>query len=273
MRSLFGIAGLLLVCAAPASPASVSAAEMEVDLELVLAVDISYSMDFDELALQRDGYISAMTSKEVLDAIKDGPTGKIAVAYVEWAGSQQVRLSVGWHVIDGPKSAESFASKLAEIPLQRAYRTSISSALAFSAPLFDDNGFKGARRVIDVSGDGVNNQGPPVTVTRDEVVARGIVINGLPVMIKPPSNYSMDLPNLDEYYRDCVIGGPGAFMIPATSRETFKEAIRTKLVLEIAGIVPEPRVIPAQAGPTVSCTIGENMWGRRYGGYGGYGGN
>jgi hypothetical protein len=176
-----------------------------------------------------------------------------------------------WQIIDGPAAAEAFAAKLAETPLHRAYRTSISGALTFSAPLFDQNDFTGSRRVIDVSGDGVNNQGEIVTTTRDAVLAKGIAINGLPVMIKPPSSLALDIANLDDYYRNCVIGGPGAFVVPAKSRESFKEAIRTKLILEVSGLTPPARVIPAQAKPPVSCTVGESMWGRRFRGYGGYG--
>ncbi|GGE33097.1 hypothetical protein GCM10007276_07960 [Agaricicola taiwanensis] len=247
-------------------------AATEVDLELVLAVDISYSMDPDELNIQREGYISALTSPEVLTAIRDGVLGKIAVTYVEWAGSETQNVVVGWKIIDSPESASAFAAIIGEAPIQRAFRTSISSALVFSSGLFDRNDFEGIRRVIDISGDGPNNQGPIVTGVRDEVLAKGIVINGLPLVFKRPSYSLMDIEDLAAYYTSCVIGGPGAFVIPVSDKSQFSEAIRTKLVLEIAGNRSlqhrdGARVMAAQATtPEVwACTAGERLWRQRYG--------
>ena len=240
-----------------------------VDVELVMAVDISYSMDFDELKLQRDGYVEALASQEFLNALKQGMHGKVAVTMVEWAGVNDQRIVLPWRLIDGPASAQAVAAELAAAPVRRAFRTSISGALLFSAPLFEGNGFTGIRRVIDVSGDGTNNQGPLIQLTRDEVVARGITINGLPIMLKEPQPGSVDIKELDIYYEDCVIGGPGAFVVPIREREKFKEAIRAKLVLDIADRSNVPRVIPASAeNPRISCTIGEQMWQRRWGGGG-----
>jgi hypothetical protein len=240
-----------------------------VDVELVLSTDISYSMDYDELKLQRDGYVEAIQSTEFLNALKQGMHGKIAVTLVEWAGANDQRVVVPWRLIDGPESARAVAGEMAAAPVRRAFRTSISGALIFSTGLFEGNGFAGIRRVIDVSGDGTNNQGPLVAPTRDEVVAKGIVINGLPIMLKEPQPNSIDIKDLDIYYEDCVIGGPGAFVVPMREREKFKDAIRTKLVLEVAGIVPSPRIVPASAeAPRISCTIGEVMWQRRWGGGG-----
>ena len=242
---------------------------MQVDVELVLAVDISYSMDPEEQALQREGYIQALTSPEFLNALKGGMHGRIAATYVEWAGIAEQRIVMPWRLIDGEVSAAAVAAEINDAPYRRAYRTSISSALRFSTPLFEGNGYSGIRRVIDVSGDGTNNQGPLVTVTRDEVLAKGITINGLPIMLKRPNAATMDIEQLDIYYEDCVIGGPGAFVVPIRDREKFKEATRTKLVLEIASRPPEARVIPAQAQrPRISCTIGERMWQERWGGGG-----
>ncbi len=237
-----------------------------VDVELVLAVDVSYSMDPDEQALQREGYIAAITSPEFMRALKEGMHGKVALTYFEWAGSHHTQVVVPWRVIDGPESADSFVADIARARYTRASRTSISSALLFGATLIESSGYRGLRRVIDVSGDGVNNNGPLVTMARDEVLAKGITINGLPIMFKRPMSATMDIDNLDFYYEDCVIGGPGAFVIPIKEREQFKEAIRTKLVLEIASRTPQPRVIPAQArAPRVSCTIGELIWQQRWG--------
>jgi len=268
-----GGAAALAACAALAAPrladlpGKLSPGSVGVDVELVLAVDISYSMDFDELKLQREGYVEALTSKEFLNALKQGMHGKVAVTMVEWAGAAEQRIVVPWRLIDGPESAQKVAAELLAQPVRRAFRTSISGALLFSAPLFENNGFSGIRRVIDVSGDGTNNQGPLVHLTRDEVIAKGIIINGLPIMLKEPQPNSVDLKDLDIYYEDCVIGGPGAFVVPIRERDKFKDAIRTKLVLDIARHDEAPRAIPAAASaPRISCTIGEVMWQRRWGG-------
>jgi len=240
---------------------------ISVDVELVIAVDVSYSMDPDEQALQREGYILALTSKEFLQALRQGANGKIAITYFEWAGQFDQKIIMPWRLIDGPEAADAVAAEIARAPYRRASRTSISGALRFAKPLFDASGYKGLRRVIDVSGDGANNAGPLVQLIRDDVLAVGITINGLPIMLKRPYVGSMDIEELDVYYEDCVIGGPGAFVIPIREREKFIEATRTKLVLEIAGRQPEARVVPASSqAPRISCTIGERMWQERWGG-------
>jgi hypothetical protein len=242
-------------------------ASTEVDVELIIAVDVSYSMDPDEQELQREGYIIGFNSPEFLGALHQGAHGRIAVTYFEWAGASDQRVVVPWRVIDGPATAKAFTDAIAAAPYRRAYRTSISGALHFALPLFADSGYRSLRRVIDVSGDGVNNQGDPVAIVRDEVLERGVTINGLPILLKRPSLGSIDIENLDVYYEDCVIGGPGAFVIPIRERDQFREATRTKLVQEIAGREPEARVIPAASGkPRISCTIGERMWQERWGG-------
>ncbi|MET0905336.1 MAG: DUF1194 domain-containing protein, partial [Tardiphaga sp.] len=153
-----------------------------VDVELVLAVDVSYSMDMDELAIQREGYAQAIVSKEFLAALKSGPNGKIAVTYFEWAAASDQKVIIPWRVIDGPESADAVAAEIMKTPIRRASRTSISGAINFAMPLFDENRLHGIRRVIDISGDGPNNNGSPVTVARDAAVEKGIIINGLPIM-------------------------------------------------------------------------------------------
>jgi Protein of unknown function (DUF1194) len=266
------VAGVSLALAASATPtvpkfADTRASAIPVDVELVIAVDVSYSMDPDEQALQREGYVLALTSKEFLQALRQGAHGKIAVTYFEWAGQSDQKILMPWRMIDGPESADAVAAEIARAPMRRASRTSISGALRFAKPLFDDSGYRGLRRVIDVSGDGANNSGPLVEITRDDVLAAGITINGLPIMLKRPYTGTMDIENLDEYYEDCVIGGPGAFVIPIREREKFIEATRNKLVLEVAGRQPEPQIVPTASRARVSCAIGERMWQERWGGY------
>jgi hypothetical protein len=237
-----------------------------VDIELILATDISYSMDMDELAVQREGYAQALVSKEFLQALKAGPTGKISITYFEWAATSDQKIIIPWRLIDGPETADAVAAEIMRTPVRRASRTSISGAINFAMPLFDEDPYHGLRRVIDISGDGPNNNGTPVTLSRDAALEKGIVINGLPIMVKEPSFSTMDIENLDWYYEDCVIGGPGSFVVPIKDREKFKEAIRTKLVLEVAGRTPQHRVVPvAEKEPRVSCMVGEKIWQDRWG--------
>jgi hypothetical protein len=237
-------------------------AQTAVDLELVIAVDVSLSMDLDEQRLQRDGYLMAFRDPEVHKAIASGPNARIAVTYMEWAGPPTQNVVIPWTVIDGPQAARAFADALAAAPISRARMTSISAALQYSGRLFESSGAKGIRRVIDVSGDGPNNAGDPLVPVRDELVARGIVINGLPIMLKLAQGF-FDLAELDLYYTDCVIGGTGAFMIPIKQRDEFQTATRRKLLLEIAGYQPPARLIRVQSGPPpqgFDCLIGEKQW-------------
>lgn len=238
-----------------------------VDIELVLAVDISYSMDPDEQALQRDGYVQALRSREFLQALRQGIHGKIAITYFEWAGPQTQNVVLPWRIIDGPEAADAVAAEIAATPIKRASRTSISGAVLFARQLFAASPYRGLRRVIDVSGDGANNAGALIVPTRDDAIADGIVINGLPIMLKRPSINTLDIEDLDIYYEDCVIGGPGSFVIAIREREKFIEATRTKMILEVAGREPEARIVPAKADkPRISCTIGEKLWQERWGG-------
>ncbi|MDR3376346.1 MAG: DUF1194 domain-containing protein [Ancalomicrobiaceae bacterium] len=235
-----------------------------VDVALVLAVDISYSMDVAEQRLQRDGYIQALNAPDVLAAIAAGPNHRIAVTYVEWAGPSDQTVLIPWRIIDGPGSARAVTDELAAKPYRRAARTSIAGALSYSASLFDAFGGDVARRVIDVSGDGPNNAGPPVTEARAGVVARGIVINGLPIIWRRNVPGLMDIDNLADYYEACVIGGDSAFAIPVKTHETFSAATRLKLLQEVAGDEARPQVIPAAAS-AVDCLIGEKLWQQHFG--------
>jgi hypothetical protein len=273
MRTRLHLIAVLLALAAFALGAITSASAKNgtrpVDVELVLAVDVSYSMDPEEQRLQREGYFEALRSPLVLEAIRRGIHGKIAVAYVEWAGTASQEIVVDWTVIETRDDVERFIAGIHERPPRRFARTSISGVLDFATRMILDNDFEGLRQVIDVSGDGTNNHGRIVTAARDDAVAQGIVINGLPIMLnRNPTTYR-DFEELDVYYTDCVIGGPGAFMVPIRERSQFPEATRTKLILEIAGLpVPrdDARIVPVQLKePRVSCTIGERLWQERWG--------
>ena len=262
--SILGICWLLVVASLPLVLTAPAHAQLAVDLELVLAVDVSLSMDLDEQRLQREGYIAAFRDAELIKAILSGPTGRIAVTYMEWAGPSVQNVIIPWTLIDHPAAALTLADSLDRHPITRARMTSISQGLAFAGALFDKSGVKGIRRVIDVSGDGPNNAGPGVTVVRDQLVAQGIAINGLPILLKKPSSF-FDIGDLDVYYRECVIGGTGAFMIPIRERSEFKTATRRKLLLEIAG-TPPSLLVPAQFNEPMSggdCSFGEQQW-RRY---------
>ena len=253
---LFLLAGL--------APWSASADTMEVDLALVIAVDISYSMDPEEQALQREGFAEAFRSPLVHEAILRGMLGRIAVSYVEWAGSYDQKVLLPWTILDNPEGIMAFANRIAALPLRRAQRTSVSGAIDFGTRLLDESGVEAARRVIDVSGDGPNNQGRPVTPARDEAIAKGITINGLPIMLHKPGY--LDIAELDAYYRDCVIGGQGAFMVPAREREQFQQAIKTKIMLEVAGLPPkEPMIQRVQGTAPANCLVGETQWRDRMG--------
>ncbi|MGC4027186.1 MAG: DUF1194 domain-containing protein [Mesorhizobium sp.] len=244
--------------------ASASSAAEPVDVELVLAVDVSLSMSPTELGIQRDGYAAALLDKAVLDAIAGGAYGRIAVTYFEWAGNTSHQIVVPWTIISSQADAQRVVSRLTAYPPASARRTSISSALDFGADLLAESPFKSAKRVIDISGDGPNNQGAPVTEIRDQLIEQGIIINGLPLMTNGGYSSAYDVADLDAYYSNCVIGGPGSFMIPVNDWEQFPEAIRRKLVLELAA---KPQndfpIIYAQAKTPYDCLIGEKIWRNR----------
>jgi len=255
---------LCLVCLF--APAGAAAQGADVDLELVLAVDVSRSMDFEEQRLQRDGYVAAFRHPEVIEAISSGPVGRIAVTYIEWAGPAYQSVIVPWTVLAGADDALAFAEKLDGGEMLREHGTSISSALFFAAQLFASSGVHGMRQAIDISGDGPHNMGPPVLASRERVLAQGVTINGLPIMLRPGGGFGpYGIADLDIYYEDCVIGGPGAFMITIDELAQFPAAIRRKLVLEIVGPLPDAKVTPVafqERERRVDCLIGEKARGR-----------
>ncbi|MGN6584219.1 MAG: DUF1194 domain-containing protein [Rhizobiaceae bacterium] len=257
---------MILASACVGVAANAARADQTVDVELVLAVDVSLSMSPDELEIQRHGYAAAMADKQVIDAILDGANGKIAVTYIEWAGVHTQRIIVPWTIISSKADADAFSAKLtSEVP-QSARRTSISSGILFATDLFAESGLHAVKRVIDVSGDGPNNEGGPVTEARDKAVALGIIINGLPLMTNDGYISAYDLKDLDKYYANCVVGGPGSFMVPVNDWEQFPEAVRRKLVQELAGPPVQPRptvpaVVKVDTKPAYNCLVGEQMWG------------
>jgi hypothetical protein len=229
----------------------------EVDVELVLAVDTSRSMDYEEARIQREGYLAAITHKEFIEAVKGGMAGRIAISYFEWAGDVVEGSLIDWQIIESEADAVAFANKLASRPIEMQRRTSISAALAQGASLLASNPFQGMRQVIDVSGDGANNSGSPVEPARNKAVGAGIVINGLAIMLRPSGTPG----GLDQYYADCVVGGPGSFVLPVHKIEDFAVAVRRKLVMEVSGVQPHLPVRRIVTKPArTDCLIGEKQW-------------
>lgn len=232
----------------------------EVDVELALMVDVSRSMGPMELEIQRRGYAEAIASDEVVNVILNSFTGSIAVTYVEWAGYGLQREIVPWTVIDSYESARAVSARLTADFNYAMRRTSISGAVDYARESIRSNAFEGLRQVIDISGDGPNNDGQPVTDARDAALAEGIVINGLPLMTEDStSRWGID--DLDVYYESCVIGGPGAFVIPVLYWDDFPLAVRRKLVLELVG-PPEVLGLAQVSGRSedgYDCLIGEKL--------------
>ena len=226
---------LLIPLIVPAGPA---AAAEKVDLQLILAADVSRSVDPDEFHLQREGYAAAFTNAKVLNAIQSGPYRAIAVTFVEWSGSEAQRVVADWTVIRDEETAGDFVTTLRTAPRSFQGFTSISAAIDFSMKLFETSGVESERRIIDVSGDGTNNGGRPVNDARDEAVAQGVTINGLAIINQHPNPgytaHTQPPEGLGEYYRQNVTGGPGSFVITIEDFSTFAEAIVNKLVTEIA---------------------------------------
>ena len=251
------LAAVLAVAAGPGA-ATATEEEIEVDLELALAVDVSGSIDDEEAVLQRAGYIAAFRHPRVLEAIRRGAHGRIAAAYYEWAGYGLMKVIADWTLIHDKASALAFAAKLKGAPPETASRTAIGSAISFAVPFFEANEFESQRKVVDISGDGPNNWGGLVTVARDAALAKGITINGLPIINDRPSRFGRaPMRNLDLYYMDCVIGGPGAFIVVTSRFKDFGSAILRKLILEIAGKTPKmpPGAAAASADAVTSSML------------------
>jgi hypothetical protein len=219
---------------------SARADEGQVDLLLVLAADVSRSVDEKEFKLQREGFAAAMVDPRVLRAMTGGPTGRIAVIFVEWASEFEQRVVVDWAVIAGEGDAQDVAQRVLGAPRSFWGRTSISAAVEFSMAALARSPFQSDRHVIDVSGDGTNNSGIDVTAARDAAIAKGVTINGLVILSDEPlpTNPTHTHPpgGLTAYFENNVIGGPGAFVIEAEGFETFGQSIISKLIKEIAGL-------------------------------------
>jgi hypothetical protein len=219
----------------------------QVDLLLVLASDVSRSIDHPKFLLQRDGYAAAVSNKQVLDAIRSGPNGKIAICFIEWSGFGAQKVVIDWSMIDSPGTARKFGDQLAELPRSFADRTSISGGIEFSALQFDRAPFEAPRRTIDVSGDGTNNAGPDVQNARDQALAKGITINGLVILSDRQMPWNAEHTNppggLEKYYSDNVVGGPGSFVMAAEDFQSFGRAIVKKMIAEIATLRLAPHVI------------------------------
>ena len=246
---------------------SAAHANARVDLELVLAVDVSQSMDHEEQRLQRNGYVAAFRHRDIIKAIASGPHGRIAVSYLEWAGDHFQSIVIPWRTIASAGDANAFADELASRAIAREKRTSISNALLIAASMIRQNNIDGVRKVIDVSGDGPNNIGPPVTLARDRVVRDRITINGLAFVDERSEGLSsfFSVPNLDRYYENCVIGGEGSFAMPVHEKHEFTTAIRRKLLREIAFVPKDATGLLRKADyrppPTnFDCLVGEKKW-------------
>jgi hypothetical protein len=222
----------------------------QVDLLLVLASDVSRSVDAAKFKLQRDGYVAAVSNPRVIEAIKSGPHGRIAICFIEWSGVGAQKVVIDWMMIDGAKAAQDFAGQLDEAQRSFADRTSISGGIDFAMAQLERAPFQATRRTIDVSGDGTNNSGRDVTAARDEALAQGVTINGLVILSEQPLSWNADHTNppggLDAYYRNNVTGGPNSFVMVAENFNTFGQAILNKLVAEVAAAEPAEQTAAAQ---------------------------
>jgi hypothetical protein len=235
----------LLILIFLAAFSAVAAAAEQVDLLLVLAADVSRSVDSAKFQLQREGYAAAVSDPRVLETIRSGRNGRIALTYVEWSGVGSQRVVIDWTAIGDAESAKGFGDRLLEAPRSFADRTSISGAIEFAMAQLARAPYESARRTIDISGDGTNNAGRDVALARDEALAQGVTINGLVIFSETPLAWNPDHTNppggLDNYYRDHVVGGPGAFVLAAQNFSSFGQAIIKKMIAEVAQAEPPRR--------------------------------
>jgi hypothetical protein len=246
---------MLLLAATLALAAPLAAQDaVEIDAEIVLAVDASGSMDPEEREIQRRGYADALRHPDLMRAVTAGWFGRVSISYFEWAGDVRPATLIPWRLIDSPEAAASFAGEIESIRLPTWRGTSVSRAIDFAVDVIGGSPYKAGKQVIDISGDGPNNFGAPVTAARDRAIAAGITINALPIIIRPSRGVQ-----LDRYFEDCVIGGPGAFVLVVRAPDEFAFAIRRKLILEIAGEQPPERLRLANDHEPMDCMIGEMM--------------
>ena len=237
---------LALVTASLTLCGAARAAE-QVDLLLVLASDVSRSVDTRKFQLQREGYAAALSNPRVIDAIRSGPHGRIAICFIEWSGATSQKLVIDWTMVSDLASARKIGDQMLELPRSFADRTSISAGLEFSMQVLNSAPFEAPRRTIDVSGDGTNNSGRDIASVRDEILARGVTINGLVILSETPLPWNPEHTNppggLDTYYRNNVTGGPGSFVMVAENHNSFGQAIVKKMIAEIAWVEPEKPVV------------------------------
>jgi hypothetical protein len=241
VRTALALVACLLVLGGAARAAE------QVDLLLVLASDVSRSVDTRKFQLQREGYAAALSNPRVIDAIRSGPHGKIAICFVEWSGATSLKLVIDWTVVGDAASARKIGDQMLELPRSFADRTSISAGLEFSMTQLERSPYQATRRTIDVAGDGTNNSGRDIVTVRDEVLAKGVTINGLVILSETPLPWNPEHTNpaggLDEYYRRNVTGGAGSFVMVAENHNSFGQAIVKKMIAEIAWVPPENSVV------------------------------
>src|SRR5947209_9132245 len=236
LRTMLGIAALVFALAGAARAAE------QVDLLLVLASDVSRSVDTRKFELQRQGYAAALSNPRVIDAIRSGPHGRIAICFVEWSGATSQKVVIDWSIVSDLASARKIGDQMLELPRSFADRTSISAGLDFAMTQLEQAPFTATRRTIDVSGDGTNNSGRDIASARDDVLAKGVTINGLVILSDTPLPWNPEHTNppggLDEYYRRNVTGGAGSFVMVAENHNSFGQAIVKKMIAEIAWLPP-----------------------------------
>ena len=236
VRTALALVASLLVLGGAARAAE------QVDLLLVLASDVSRSVDSRKFQLQREGYAAALSNPRVIDAIRSGPHGRIAICFVEWSGATSLKLVIDWTLVSDAASARRIGDQMLELPRSFADRTSISAGLEFSMAQLERSPFQATRRTIDVAGDGTNNSGRDINSVRDEVLAKGVTINGLVILSETPLPWNPEHTNppggLDEYYRRNVTGGAGSFVMVAENHNSFGQAIVKKMIAEIAWVPP-----------------------------------